>query len=170
MASRRKFIKDCSALAGSTALVPLEMLGIPQPLPRTNLATIPYRALAALIGSSFIVRSTHGEVSLKLIEAPLRPKRSGVDSGNGHWEAFSLFFRGANRRSLEQRTYSIEHERLGAFELFIVPVDRRDAERGGYGYYEAAFHRLEVRDPAEFAGRTTAVDPNPTAGDHVDSI
>ena len=37
-------------------------------------------------------------------------------------ERFSRFFRGPADRYLEQKTYSIEHEQIGAFELFLVPV------------------------------------------------
>ena len=35
---------------------------------------------------------------------------------------FSLVFRGGPRRSLEQRIYRVEHDNLGALEIFLVPI------------------------------------------------
>ena len=51
-------------------------------------------------------------------------------------ERFSAFFRGPAGRYLEQKTYSIEHEQMGVFELFLVPVsgDQNDFR------YEAVFN------------------------------
>jgi hypothetical protein len=53
-------------------------------------------------------------------------------------EQFSLIFRGPRDRFLGQGTRSLEHEKLGQSDLFLVPV-REDAE--GY-YYEAVFNRF----------------------------
>ena len=53
-------------------------------------------------------------------------------------EQFSLLFRGPADAFFEQGNYQIEHEKLGAFELLLVPVARDDA---GF-YYEAVFNRL----------------------------
>src|SRR5215207_4954422 len=39
-------------------------------------------------------------------------------------ERFSAFFQGPPDRYLVQQTYSIEHEQMGAFDLFLVPVSR----------------------------------------------
>lgn len=35
---------------------------------------------------------------------------------------FSIVFRGPLEPSLPQRTYGFEHDELGSFELFIVPI------------------------------------------------
>ncbi len=51
-------------------------------------------------------------------------------------ERFSAFFRGPADRVLVQQTYSIEHEQMGAFDLFLVPVSRDDS---GFRY-EAVFN------------------------------
>ena len=51
-------------------------------------------------------------------------------------ERFSAYFRGPADRYLMQQTYSIEHEQMGAFELFLVPVSRDDS---GFRY-EAVFN------------------------------
>ena len=50
---------------------------------------------------------------------------------------FSLLFTGPIDRPLDQRTYPFEHERIGRFDLFIVPVG---ADRSGR-QYEAVFNR-----------------------------
>jgi hypothetical protein len=56
---------------------------------------------------------------------------------------FSLLFRGPSAPALAQQIYPFAHDRLGRFDLFIVPV-RQDAQ--GL-YYEAIFNRL-VDEPA----------------------
>lgn len=53
-------------------------------------------------------------------------------------ESFALVFRGPAQRVLPQRIYRFESERLGRFELFIVPIGR---DREGTSY-EATFNRL----------------------------
>lgn len=54
------------------------------------------------------------------------------------YEAFSITFRGPGEVLLPQRLYSFEHDALGQFDLFIVPVGQD--EQGIY--YEAVFNRL----------------------------
>ena len=51
-------------------------------------------------------------------------------------ERFSAFFVGPPNRYLEQRMYAIEHEQMGAFELFLVPVSQ---DQSGFRY-EAVFN------------------------------
>ena len=53
-------------------------------------------------------------------------------------ETFSLCFRGAPRESLPQTTYVLEQERLGRFELFIVPIGQENECLR----YQAVFNRL----------------------------
>lgn len=54
----------------------------------------------------------------------------------GH--AFSIVFRGSRDAPLGQDTYRFEHEELGQFPLFIVPL----AERDDGSYYEAIINRV----------------------------
>lgn len=53
-------------------------------------------------------------------------------------EMFSILFRGAGDLMLPQRLYSVEHELMGAFDIFLVPVGVNEK---GYEY-EAVFNRL----------------------------
>jgi hypothetical protein len=57
----------------------------------------------------------------------------------GQTERFSAIFRGALDQFLPQGSYAMEHEGLGGFELFIVPIRKDEA---GF-YYEAVFNRLK---------------------------
>ena len=51
-------------------------------------------------------------------------------------ERFSAFFHGPGDLYLRQGTYSVEHEAMGDFELFLVPVEKD--EKGLR--YEAVFN------------------------------
>lgn len=55
-------------------------------------------------------------------------------------EQFSILFRGPGDAFFPQGNYKIEHEKLGAFDLLLVPVAKDDA---GF-YYEAVFNRLRT--------------------------
>ena len=57
-------------------------------------------------------------------------------------EEFSITFRSAADTFIPQGTYRFEHDKLGSFDLFIVPVGKDDR---GYSY-EAVFSKLH--DPA----------------------
>lgn len=53
-------------------------------------------------------------------------------------ESFSLVFHGPDNRFLPQRTYSFEHDRIGKFDVFIVPI----GQKPGFFQYQAIFNRL----------------------------
>jgi len=53
-------------------------------------------------------------------------------------EQFSIVFRGPIEVFLGQGTYSIEHDKIGTFDLFLVPVAEDDR---GFSY-QAVFNRL----------------------------
>jgi hypothetical protein len=57
-------------------------------------------------------------------------------------EQFSAVFRGPLNIFLNQGLYGFEHDKIGQFVLFLVPI-RKDDE--GF-YYEAAFNRLIKKD------------------------
>ena len=70
-------------------------------------------------------------VSLELVEA-------GDVVFSGPTETFSILFRGPPDVFLPQATYQLEHDSIGFFDLFTVPIR---AEPDGT-YYEAIFNRL----------------------------
>ena len=53
-------------------------------------------------------------------------------------ERFSLIFRSANDILIAQGLHRFEHDQMGPFDLFIVPVDRDESGT----YHEAVFNRL----------------------------
>ena len=53
-------------------------------------------------------------------------------------EQFSLLFRGPLTPQFGQGQYTLEHEKLGKIELFLVPVG---PDGGGLGY-QAVFNRM----------------------------
>ena len=90
-----------------------------------------YEELAAEVGTKFLLTDTPAPVELEFIKITER-------RGNARQEYFSLFFRGAPEFVLPQKIYAMRHEKLGAGELFLVPVERTDQGVE----YEAAFNRL----------------------------
>lgn len=53
-------------------------------------------------------------------------------------EQFSVMFRGPLNAFLTQGIYRMEHDKIGTFNIFLVPIRK---EQDGL-YYEAAFNRL----------------------------
>jgi hypothetical protein len=81
------------------------------------------------LNSTFRLHHESATAELELVE---------VSDGSTHGHVnFSLLFRGPRQPLLAQQIYPVEHDRLGRFDLFIVPV-KRDAQ--GL-YYEAVFNR-----------------------------
>jgi hypothetical protein len=58
-------------------------------------------------------------------------------------ELFSLIFRGPVEPRLPQQTYVVEHEKIGAFNLFLTAIA---ADADGVSY-EAVFHRVRKKQP-----------------------
>ncbi len=60
---------------------------------------------------------------------------SGSSRAQGRREPFSILFRAPHNVALPQATYKIEHDKMGTFDLFLVPIvpDQEGA------YFEAVF-------------------------------
>jgi hypothetical protein len=80
-----------------------------------------------------------GKVDLSLIRVIDSKESSIVDSKGKSGECFSLVFQGPHERALEQNTYTVKHDRLGKFNIFIVPAD---AENKAGLNYEAVFNKI----------------------------
>jgi hypothetical protein len=81
-------------------------------------------------------KDTYESVDLELIEVSDLPSGSQPPSD----DSFSVVFRGARDRPLQQATYSVDHRSLGTFPLFVVPI-YPDADALNY---EAIFNRMEA--------------------------
>jgi len=57
-------------------------------------------------------------------------------------ERFAIIFRGPREPLLQQGTYLFEHDEMGEFNLFIVPIRQDDAGT----FYEAVFNRMRKSD------------------------
>ena len=71
------------------------------------------------------------ETEVELVEA--------VKKETDATEGFSLLFQGPQNVFLNQQTHKFNHDKIGDFELFIVPVGKNDS---GY-QYEAIINRLK---------------------------
>ncbi len=82
------------------------------------------------LNSKFLLdREGSEKIELELIEL-----RNGY--ANSASESFALLFRGPGTFVLPQQIYTLNHERLGLLNLFLVPVGRDS--RGTY--YEVIFN------------------------------
>ena len=72
-------------------------------------------------------------VELELTEVKGYLSREHEEMG---MERFSAFFSGPKDRYLDQSTYSLEHDQMGTFALFLVPVKQ---DQNGFRY-EAVFN------------------------------
>ncbi len=135
--SRRNFLKNgtLGALAAGVSLGITETdfgrAALSSTAPRLLLDRA---AFESQLRTDFLIGIT--KVSVRLIEVLNLGSKQGAD---GKKEAFTLTFRGDNRSPLKQETYMIEHDRLGTFSLFLVPVVSRDKSAK---YYEAVINRL----------------------------
>lgn len=74
-------------------------------------------------------------VELSLVEVKGYEKKSEPGEQGG-MERFSVFFSGPGDSFLPQKSYALEHDQMGAFDIFLVPIGRDDR---GYNY-EAVFN------------------------------
>jgi hypothetical protein len=89
-------------------------------------------AMAEYVNTSFVVLDAPtAQVTVQMTE--VTPRRA-----TPRQEMFSLMFHGSADRFLPQKMYKLRHERLGEFNLTLVPVGQ---DEQGF-IYEAAFNRL----------------------------
>ncbi len=81
--------------------------------------------------TTFYVESPAERVPFELIEVAERHDSPAL-------EQFSLIFHGAMTPVLPQRMYRLEHETLGAMDIFLVPIGPDSAGMR----YEAVFNRF----------------------------
>lgn len=84
------------------------------------------------MGERFRIQATdQRRIDLELVDAsPL-----GAGSSEAQRQPFSLVFRAAGGELVPQRIYQVEHDSLGAHDIFLVPI----GPDGGGMRYEAIF-------------------------------
>ena len=78
------------------------------------------------------------QVELELVEVKGYPSKANEQGG---MERFSAYFTGPGEFFLPQSTYSLEHDRMGKFEIFLVPIAR---DESGVRY-EAVFNYFKPK-------------------------
>jgi hypothetical protein len=91
------------------------------------------------VGTKFRVKADDRESELELIEVK---GYTSQEIEQGSMERFSVFFAGPGDPFLPQRVYAMEHERMGEFELFLVPIA---GDEKNYRY-EAVFNYYRSDD------------------------
>jgi Domain of unknown function (DUF6916) len=103
----------------------------------TDLSDLHSKSFADQLHTSFNVDSGgSAPVSLRLtaVNEPSTPPNI---------ELFSLTFTGPAAPRLPQRTYPVQHEKIGSFNLFLTAI----ASDASGITYEAVFHRLRKTQP-----------------------
>ena len=90
------------------------------------------------VGSKFLIKLEPQALELELFE--VKGYLPGPDEQTG-MERFSVFFAGPGHTHLPQRLYRLEHELMGEFEIFLVPIS--GDERGFR--YEAVFNYFKEK-------------------------
>jgi hypothetical protein len=94
-------------------------------------------AFASQVNSRFhLIAGPESAMEVELIEFK-------AGSKSAHHEAFSIVFRAPAEAPLEQRIYRLEHESMGGFELFLVPIGKSPEGVS----YEAVFNRAIDENP-----------------------
>src|ERR1039458_6155961 len=86
-----------------------------------------YARFSALVKTHFQVQAdAANRIELELTEVRRYQPRMGAtpESAALKNECFSLTFNGPASRYLEQKMYDFEHDELGTFSLFVVPIGK----------------------------------------------
>jgi hypothetical protein len=93
-------------------------------------------AFESQLNTNFLVGEKNAAVSVRLVKVGNLGSRM---TRQGTKEAFSLVFTGSNASPLNQKTYRINHKRLGEFYFLVVPIMSGDKS---VRYYEVVINRL----------------------------
>lgn len=141
MVTRRRFLATGSLAAVAASFSPSLFLRLSRhwggsATPADRITPSAFRGLER---TRFVVGSGPRMTRLELVS--VSPERVRPVSGMGRLADSSLIFRGSSDSILQQDTYRFQHEAIGSFELFLVPVDQG---RGGQQHYQVVFNRILV--------------------------
>ena len=103
-----------------------------------------FQTFASQLNTMFQVKLANGSVvPVKLVEAARGDSQKSAGPKGISYEQFSLVFTGPLDSTLDQRIHSFEHERIGQFDIFIVPVVSRDTS---VMHYQCVFNRPLVKN------------------------
>jgi hypothetical protein len=82
---------------------------------------------AAAVGDTVVLEDGAGlALELELVSAATHPAGAPAADADGRRTPFNLLFRGPADPVLGQRIYHVQVARIGALDLFLVPVGRDD--------------------------------------------
>ncbi len=91
---------------------------------------------APLVGETFgLDAGEGGRLEVELASAKTFTEGAPAQDADGRRTPFSIHFRGPVDPLLPQQIYRVAHERLGALEIFLVPIGRDESAT----LYEAVF-------------------------------
>ena len=100
------------------------------------LARLTATSFAPAVGEAFVLDAGEaGQFDLELVESRLHDPDAPAQDASGARAPFTLLFRGPAEPLLPQGIYRLEHQSMGALEIFIVPIGQ-DADGVAY---EAVF-------------------------------
>jgi hypothetical protein len=101
----------------------------------TDLKDLKLEDFSPRVGTRFHLHGSEeeaGPVEIQLAEASALGSASAVGERR---QPFRLIFHGPRQPALAQSIYRLEHDDLGSYELFLVPI----AEDAEHRHYEAVF-------------------------------
>jgi hypothetical protein len=166
MSTRRKFLLGCSAISAAALAVPSRVLA-EAALPwwrQKSLDDLCCEDFAGQLNTTFLIHAAPDKsIRVKLDKVSVRPdkpmqtgQRPPPEAGN---ETFSLFFVGCRSELLGQNTYTFEHEDLGRFDLFIVPIFTRSPHEIDY---QIVFNRPRYSGTPQERSKARAMESNRT--------
>ena len=99
------------------------------------LETFTIATFADRLNQPFRVDAGGTAVDVELIEVSDLTSRGGPEAARRERAPFSIVFRGPRESALLQGMYRMQHEAIGSFEIFLVPIGH-DAQAVRY---EAVF-------------------------------
>ena len=96
--------------------------------------------MAARLEHEEFAKYLHEKFRIRLNEQTIEAELTDISEHlvSPRQERFSIVFRTSNEMLLEQGLRLFEHDQMGSFELFIVPIGRDEDGT----YYEAVFNRM----------------------------
>lgn len=87
--------------------------------------TLNHSDFSAYLHQDFQVQAEGHDLTIELVEATLLNFASSSPNPLMRRSPFSLVFRGPLDLRLPQKIYHLQHDVLGAMDIFLVPVARR---------------------------------------------
>ena len=89
-----------------------------------SLESVTSATFADFVGQTFRMHVDSGVLEVELTQVMPGSADGATVAANGKRAPFSIVFRVPGARVMDQRMYRFEHEALGSFDLFAVPIDQ----------------------------------------------